>query len=210
MNHDPDIAVIQECENPATVGNWAEFTDWAWIGENDDKGLGVFTRNGIEIDSFSEFEESRFAMLVETGVVDLVAVWAMNSEDDPRQRYIGQVHIALTNHPEVLENATPVIGDFNWNAIWDESPDSPLYGDFSDVVRILNEHGLPSAYHQISGAEFGDEDSPTFYMHKKAERPYHIDYAVLPISTIESADISVGKYDEWIDASDHIPVTIDC
>lgn len=209
LEYDPDVLVIQECENPSKTGNWSGFTDWQWIGENEDQGLGVFTRNGIDIDGATEIEVSRHVLAIETDVIDLLAVWAMNDEINPSQRYIGQVHTTITNHPELLDGETSVVGDFNWNAIWDESPKSPLCGDFSDTVSLLSEHGLQSAYHHATEEAFGEENSSTFYMHKKETRPYHIDYAFLPETAVESAAVTVGEYDDWMGASDHMPLLLD-
>ena len=54
-----DLYIIQECEDPARCNN-AAYKDFArnylWIGENKNKGLGVFARPGkklekIELDS---------------------------------------------------------------------------------------------------------------------------------------------------------------
>lgn len=78
---DTDILVIQECENPETTGDWSEFADWRWTGDNDNKGLGVFTRNGFTIDSVSsEVRGSKHFLPVKTETVDILAVWAMNNE----------------------------------------------------------------------------------------------------------------------------------
>ncbi|MFQ3318601.1 MAG: endonuclease/exonuclease/phosphatase family metal-dependent hydrolase [Natronomonas sp.] len=109
----------------------------------------------------------------------------------------------------MVEENTAVAGDFNWNITWDESPNSQLCGDFGDVRGILNEIGLCSAYHAMRGNVFGDETEATFYMHKKEERPYHIDYAFVPQRQIESdVEVTVGRYDDWIDASDHVPLLV--
>ena len=104
----------------------------------------------------------------------------MNDETNPSQRYIGQVYTALAAYSESLDGNVAILGDFNWNIVWDGSPKSPLCGDFSDTIEVLQERGLKSSYHHMTGDEFGDEDSPTFYMHKKAERPCHIGYTFIP------------------------------
>lgn len=209
LERDVDMLVIPECENPSTKGDWHEFTDWAWIGENDNKGLGVFTRNGIAIESTTEIEGCRYALAVTTDRLTLLGMWAMNEEQNPRQRYIGQVWTALQNYSGSIGDNTIVLGDFNWNRIWDESPKSPLCGNFSETVEKLYSYGLQSTYHQMTGDEFGEEASPTLFMHKKENRPYHVDYVFLPEPLLESADLSVGEYDEWIDASDHMPIIVD-
>lgn len=134
----------------------------------------------------------------------------MNDETDPRRRYIGQVYTALKRYGNRLDSDSIVLGDFNWSVEWDESPRSPLYGDFSDTVRILNERGLHSVYHSVHDADFGAEEKPTFYMHKKRDRPYHIDYVFASNETVESAtDFRIGDYANWIEHSDHMPLVLD-
>lgn len=209
LDLDPDIAVVPECENPAEKGDWSEFSDWRWTGDNLHKGLGVFTRNGITITDTTEIAEADHFLHVETDAVDVLAVWAMNDKETPRQRYIGQIHTALETRPELVDENTVVAGDFNWSVMWDESPKSPLCGDFADVCGALNENGLCSAYHAARGEKFGEETEPTFYMHKKEGRPYHIDYVFIgeriPGSDLE---VTVGEYRDWIEPSDHVPLIV--
>jgi len=200
---------VPECENPAEKGDWSESTDWRWTGDDPHKGLGVFTRNGITITDTTEIVEADHFLHVETDVVDVLAIWAMNDEENPRQRYIGQVYTAFENHPELLDENTVVAGDFNWNVIWDESPKSPLCGDFGGVREELNQNELYSAYHAVYDCEFGEETDATFYMYKREERPYHIDYAFVPRGLMKSnVEVTVGGYDDWIDASDHVPLVV--
>lgn len=210
INLTPDIAVIPECENPAEKGDWSAFTDWQWTGDDPHKGLGVFTRNGTTITDTTEVAEADHFLHVETDTVDVLAVWAMNNQENPNQRYIGQVHTALKNHPELINHMTLVAGDFNWNVIWDESPNSPLCGDFADVREMLDQNGLCSAYHEVCGDEFGEETEWTFYMHKKEQRPYHIDYAFVPRRLTDSGmEVKIGEYDDWINASDYMPLLVE-
>ena len=133
LDLEPDIAVVPECEHPEEKGNWSAWTDWRWTGDDQHKGLGVFTRNGVTISDTTEIVEADHFLHVETDAVDVLAVWAMNDSENPRQRYIGQLHTALETHPELVDGETVVAGDFNWNVMWDESPNSPLCGDFADV-----------------------------------------------------------------------------
>ena len=209
LNFEPDIAVVPECENPAEKGSWSDFTDWRWVGDDPNQGLAVFTRNDIAITNSREIGEADYFLHVETDVGDVLAVWAMNDEENPRRRYIGQVHTALENNPELVDEETIVAGDFNWNVIWDESPKSPLCGDFDDVRGALNQKGIYSAYHAVCDDEYGEETEATFYMYKKEERPYHIDYTFVPQGLLESnIKMTIGEYDDWIDASDHMPLVV--
>lgn len=209
---DPDILVIQECESPAVRGDWSEFTDWRWIGDNEHRGLGIFTRNGISLTP-ADIEQSagRFTLPVETdSSVDILGVWAMNDSQTPENRYIGQVCRTLRAYEAWLDSNTVVLGDFNWNVIWDDSPDQPLVGDFSETMELLRDHGLRSVYHTFTDAEFGAEADSTFHMHKKRERGYHTDYIFAPDETLQSdSEHTVGEYDEWIDASDHMPMVVE-
>jgi len=212
LTFDPDVLVIQECENPDTNGDWSEFSDWLWVGENENKGLGVFSRNDLSLEPASvEGEGGRFTLPV---VIDdeltLLGVWAMNDRRNPANRYIGQVYRALEEYREFIDSNTIVAGDFNWNVVWDESPKSRLRGDFSDTLGVLNDCGLQSVYHSVTNTEFGTEDDPTFFMHKNEERPYHIDYVFAPDRMVESVtEFTVGEYDDWFDVSDHLPIVVE-
>jgi len=169
----------------------------------------VFTRNDITVSDTTEIAEADHFLRVETDTVNVLAVWAMNDRENPRRRYIGQLHTALETHPELVGEETIVAGDFNWNVTWDESPNSPLRGDFADVRAVLHGDGLCSAYHATRGDRLGEETEPTFYMHKEEKRSYHIDYTFVPRGLVESdIEATVGGYDDWIDASDHVPLLV--
>jgi exonuclease III len=209
LHYDPDILVIQECESPSVSGDWSEFSDRIWVGEDKHKGLGIFSRNGISLESGNvSGPGGRFSVPVATDTeIDVLGIWAMNDEQNPENRYISQVYAALQDYREWIDSDTVVVGDFNWNIIWDESPKSSLRGDFSDTVGILNDCRLRSVYHSVVGPDFGDEDEPTFYMHKKQDREYHIDYIFAPDGIVDSVSkFNIGGYNDWIDASDHMPV----
>jgi len=169
----------------------------------------VFTRNDITISDTTVIREADYFLHIETDAVDVFAVWAMTNKENPRQRYIGQLHTALETHSELVDGETVVAGDFNWNVTWDESPNSPLCGDFADVRAALNRNGLCSAYHAVCGDEFGEEAEATFHMHKKEDRPYHIDYVFAPGHRIgQETEVRVGGYDGWIGTSDHMPLLV--
>ncbi|SEM00056.1 endonuclease/exonuclease/phosphatase family protein [Haloferax larsenii] len=212
LEYDPDILVIQECENPATTGDWDEFSDWRWIGDNDHKGLGIFCRNGLTIEStVDRASAARYVLPVRIAdSFNVLGIWAMNDETDRKQRYIGQVYTALQDYQDFLTSELIVAGDFNWNVIWDESPAAPLYGDFIETVDTLHSAGLISSYHRVTTTKYGNEAAPTFFMHKNRDRSYHTDYLFMPASLVYAVDeFVVGSYEEWIDASDHMPILVD-
>lgn len=210
LDYDPDVVIIQESENPDYKGDWSEFTDWKWIGENRNKGLGIFTRNGFCVEEIeTKSLDSKYFLPVEiTDDLKLLGVWAMNDEGDPRRRYIGQVYTAVQDF-DFLDSKTIVAGDWNWNIEWDDSPSSPLYGNFKQTVRQLAFYGLSSAYHDFFDAEYGDEDHSTFFMHKKEDREYHTDYIFYPQNGNNLINLQIGEYEDWIDHSDHMPMFLE-
>jgi endonuclease/exonuclease/phosphatase family metal-dependent hydrolase len=137
----------------------------------------------------------------------LFAVWAMNNKENRIARYIGQVWFAINNYFNLLDKPTIIIGDFNSNKIWDYKDRVVSH---SDVVDKLQEKEIRSVYHQLLDIEQGKELHPTFYMFRKNEKPYHIDYCFASQEIIKKIkSIEIGKYEDWISISDHMPLTIE-
>lgn len=80
----------------------------------------------------------------------------------------------LQLHKDKLKDKKVIIaGDFNSNAIcdkWDR------WWNHSDVVKEFEELGIKSLYHHLTNEKQGKETKPTFYLQRKLEKPYHIDY----------------------------------
>ena len=57
--------------------------------------------------------------------------------------------------------------------------------------------------------EHGKEKHPTFYMYRKVEKPYHIDYCFASEEIMNNGfDFSTGEFKDWIELSDHTPITV--
>lgn len=85
-----------------------------------------------------------------------------------------------------------------------------LEGDFQNVNEILNKNDIESVYHHWFKEDFGREKNPTYFMFKKESKSYHTDYIFLKKNTIDNIkNFSVGKYNEWIGYSDHMPLLIE-
>jgi len=66
---------------------------------------------------------------------------------------------------------------------------------------------MHSLYHKHHNEEQGKETSPTFYMHRKLHKPYHIDYAIAHDNLImPDSNVTIGKPEEWLIYSDHMPL----
>jgi endonuclease/exonuclease/phosphatase family metal-dependent hydrolase len=106
---------------------------------------------------------------------------------------------------KIGSGSTIICGDLNSNVQWDEWD---RWWNHSDVVRELGEINVHSLYHHITGEEQGMESKPTLFLHRKLEKPYHIDYAFVSKNLIgkNKNRIEVGSPDIWLKYSDHMPV----
>jgi len=206
-NFNADIFVIQECENPALAGgeyqNWSK--NYLWTGQNKNRGIGVFSFLPTKIQPLDWNHDNLklFLPCKITSELNLLAVWTQQA-NSPTFPYIGQFWKYLQIHKMGLSENTIICGDFNSNAIWDKWD---RWWNHSDVVRELEELKYISAYHAITSEEQGKETNPTFYMYRKKERPYHIDYVFIPKNLLhEKTEFEIGQPDKWLGYSDHMPV----
>jgi len=206
-----DIYVIQECENPATSKDvnyiaWAE--NHLWIGDSKNKGIGVFAKNGntlAQLDWSSTYHDHTVKHFLPCRVnnsFDLLALW-LHQNNSPTFGYIGQFWKYLQVNKSSLHDVM-IIGDFNSNVKWDTWD---RWWNHSDVVRELNEIGTVSLYHKYFDEAQGKESKPTFYLHRSLLKSYHIDYCFAPERVANQlTSITVGEYQDWIHASDHVPL----
>jgi len=202
----PDIAIIPECEN---IGE--QTPKRLWFGDNFKKGLGIYSYSAFNLELIGQYNPKlrHIIPIRATGPAEfnLFAVWAMNDTQGRRKRYIGQIWLALNEYKEMLDKPTIIVGDFNSNIIWDLKGHYGLYGNFTEVVRKLEEHNIFSAYHQFYKEEFGKETRPTLFMYHDKNKSYHVDYCFTS-SDFVLKSVEVGAYADWIAYSDHVPLII--
>jgi exonuclease III len=206
---DADIYVIQECENPAT--SIPDYQEWAhnylWLGDTKHKGLGIFAGKNINLEKL-EWNDGDVKLFLPVRINDsfnLIAVWT-KGDNSSSARYIGQLWKYLEfNKSKMIKVPTVLCGDWNSNKIWDNKP---RCGNHSEVVRELNNIGMKSLYHTVYNEEQGEEKQSTFYMYRKQDKNYHIDYVFLSGGLVDPKhdSILIGKFEEWIQYSDHVPV----
>ena len=211
----PDLLIVSECECPEKqdfAPQVREPSQRLWLGDNPNKGLGIFSYSDFTLKLHELYDPSiKYVAPIEVDKKSerftLLAVWAMNDIAIPERRYIGRVWQAINSYKSLLNDPVLIVGDFNWNKIWDKSPG--LGGNLSQTIEFLAKRGIVSLYHSFMQETFGEESFPTLYLHKKRFRPYHVDYIFASQSFLNRLHyIEVGTYEDWIAFSDHMPMTV--
>jgi exodeoxyribonuclease-3 len=210
----PDIAVIAECAEPTIL--WSKLNceptcDVQWVGDNPNKGLGVFAFPGFSLERDDSYN-SRFKQFLPVNVsgqtnCSLLAVRAFNgrTKDTPRS-YSAETLSAIDYYQHFLSTwQSAIAGDFNNSVVWDHQS---KISNFSAIALRLKQLGLTSAYHDFMGVSFGSELDQTLFFRKSALE-YHIDYCFIPQGWT-AHDVVIGKREQWIGISDHAPLFVDC
>lgn len=202
-----DVAVIQECEEP--TGSTAAYRAWAgehvWAGGSRGKGIGVFVRPGLKVKvlGWEDHGFQQFLPVRISGRRTVLAVWTKPAPGTNRS-YIGQFWHYWQEHERRFDRNAILCGDFNSNAIWDKPRRA---WNHSECVAVLGRAGFRSLYHAGCGEAQGAETRPTFYLHRNAEKPYHLDYIFAHRKALaEGWRCEVGVPGEWLGLSDHMPV----
>ena len=209
-----DIYIIQECENPKEIKH-PDYISWAdnyiWIGDTKNKGIGIFAKNEIQLEAlnwsnqYKDHTVKYFLPCRINNAFTILGVWN-HKNNSPNFGYIGQFWKYLQVNKKEFKNII-IAGDFNSNKIWDQWD---RWWNHSDVVKELEEINIGSLYHSILKEDQGKESKPTFFLHRKFEKAYHIDYI------FASSDISrkvehfeIGDFQKWIKLSDHLPIIVE-
>lgn len=214
LRYKPDLLIVPECEHPDKL----QFSDMVpapadmlWFGNNLHKGLGIFSYSQYRL-KLRRTHNPAFKMIVPIAVTggstdfDLYAVWA-NNPADPDGQYVEQVWKALQHYDKKL-NRRPVllIGDFNSNTIWDRKSRE---GNHTQVVERLAQKGIISCYHHHHQQVQGSEKTPTFYLYRHADKPYHLDYCFVSADFAKRIrSVETGSHADWMRHSDHVPLMV--
>ena len=196
-----DIYVIQECEDPQNYVGTA-YGDFAkndiWNGENKNKGLGIFAKEGILIENnrWETYCLRNFLSVKVNHDFDLLGVWACKP-------YIEEYYIYQCINIEKFNDKTIIIGDFNSNKIWDKTHS---IRNHTNIVKELEKKNLISAYHEVYHEKQGEEKQPTFYLYRHLDKGYHIDYCFIKREQIK--DFQVLCDPVWLNYSDHLPILL--
>lgn len=206
----PDVLVAQEVEPLDSVllfaGEQPTFRDRIGDPAFPKRAVGVFSYTGtklVPVDVASPSYAFRRYEAEWKGVAfQVVGVWT--SATKVRETSYRQAHEGLVQHADwIRQRPTVVLGDFNDNS----SFKSGSWLAFLDLATPL---GLVSAYHHHSGEEFGAESKATHFHHGKQTKPFHLDYCFVPTDWAKLIrSVEVGRYEDWRDFSDHVPLTVD-
>jgi exonuclease III len=205
----PDVLLVQECEHPDKFDT-ISFPYFSWTGENRNKGLALFSK--YKIDNKTVKTDSRWHLVFKINDIHFIGLWAINDKSNPQNRYIAQVWSTINHYKLALNGKIIVLGDFNWNIIWDGSPSYPLTGNFKNVVDLFEEHDIVSSYHIHNHEKYGSEKKPTLFMYRKKDKKYqyHVDYIFAKNELLKGHwQFNIGNYDDWIEYSDHMPLSLE-
>jgi exonuclease III len=223
---DADVLIIQECEDPSqstkAYQDWAG-SDYLWVGTNKNKGIGVFPKLGNTVKKLNwsgKFQISglRSKSLSTSWVTkdlqlflpfrlndkyNVLGCWTKGNETQIFG-YMGQFWKFLQIHRnELNQQNTIIIGDFNSNAIWDKQD---RWWSHSDTIKELSEISIESLYHFQTNEKQGKESKPTFFLHKKVSKAYHIDYVFMSSNLLARSKIELGKSEMGLTVRDQMPL----
>lgn len=210
----PDILIIPECEHPNKLifkNETNKPSDLFWFGENTNKGLGIFSYSDFKI-QLLEIHNPNFKYIIPLSVTNsnitliIFAIWAQKPAK--HDCYTEQVLNAVHFYNDLLENDNVILaGDFNSSSIWDK-PNRIC--NHTNLVDFLSWKNIRSSYHTFKNESQGKESSPTLFMHRKIDRPYHIDYCFASNNLINKiSNVEIGEYQRWTKYSDHAPLSIE-
>lgn len=202
IKYNADIYVIQECEDPSQSKN-EQYTFFSknhlWIGDNKNKGLGVFCNESIKLEAkdWQSHSLRYFLPVTINDKVNLICVWACKP-------YIEEYFIYQSININRYDSNTIIIGDFNSNSIWDKKNSNRTH---TAVVNELEKIRLRSIYHLKSCENQGQESEKTFYLYRNLEKGYHIDHCFAFPDIVR--DYKILSDTKWLNYSDHIPIYLE-
>ncbi len=216
MKFQPDLLVVQECEQESKYKKSqliSGYTDFLWFGDNPNKGLAVLSFNDYKValaENYNQAFQYIVPILLSKGKneIRVYIVWAMPHPKSSIKSYVGQIWDAINYYNEpAFSKESLWIGDWNSNAIWDNQRKA---SNHTSIVNKLEASGIVSLYHTLRKEPPGQEKEPTLYLLKNRDKPYHMDYCFAPRHCIsDHTTVEVGKFEQWITLSDHMPLIID-
>lgn len=214
LEQKPDLLIVIECEGEEKLKEALSdynYKEILWFGDNPHKGIAVIRFADFSIKLHKKYDpEYRYILPFQLKAkqnIQLFVIWAMPHETIRKRSYVGQIWAAMQYYKNLLKKDSILIGDFNSNSIWDHKRKE---GHHRDLVDFLAKRKIHSLYHLQEGEEHGEEKTPTQYMYRHEDKPYHLDYCFASEALIsKQTSIAIGDYENWIEWSDHMPLRVD-
>ncbi|MFT6815710.1 MAG: exodeoxyribonuclease-3 [Sphingobacteriales bacterium] len=214
LSENPDILIVPECENleKLTFNSTLPIpNDKFWYGDNPNKGIGVFTFGEFTIEPL-KIHNQKFRYIVPLSIKGngisfiLLAIWTQKPELG--DNYGSHTWNAIKYYKELFKDEKIILaGDFNSSSFWDKRNRK---ANHTNIISELENLGIESVYHKYLNEEQGKESCPTLFLHRKIERPYHIDFCFASDYFVKRLNkVEVGIYNDWIKHSDHCPIIVD-
>ena len=210
----PDIAVIQECESLEKLRAFCKdklpLKSFWFGGFYPHKGIGVFFHKDYQILSkkYDILIEFVIPMKVRSDFdFYLFPIWAMPPiGEDKGRSYTHQIEKTIKKYEDILKNNPSILtGDYNTPNI-----EEPVEKSGFNVVESFRKLEVFSAYHEYFKKGYGEHSHNTFYQHRKTDVKHMLDYCFASKAIIEKiTKVEIGKYEDWIEFSDHFPLIID-
>ncbi len=212
----PDIVIIQECESLDHLRASCKDkipSKSLWFSEHDyNKGVGIFFHNDYEILGVEYYSCIEFIVPVRVKTnydfFYIFAIWAMQGLGEGCA-YTGQIERAVNKYYRdiLINNESILLGDYNTFNIH-KPIDKPRIKD--SLVDLFKDLNISSAYHEYFKKDYGKHEHYTFYHHRRRNFKYMLDYCFASKSIIKRISrVEIGKYEDWIDLSDHCPLIVD-
>ncbi len=206
----PDVLIVPESERVVSQGDSIDapaFQFHEWVGARPRKGLGVFSYGDYSV-RVHESYEPRHRWILPLAVegpypFTLFAVWTLPHAES--KLYVYCLFEALESYADLLRSPRVVwAGDFNNNFLLDKPKHSLKFADF---VAKMSELDLLSLYHLQNGSAHGEERDSTFFLYRRSQNPFHIDFIFASAEVRNLGfEISVGRHADWTNLSDHMPL----
>jgi len=237
---EPDILIILECREKDMEGSGYDKKNRDWYGDHKeaeklseniraerDLGIGVFWKDGINMEQKKEWKEdlrykNDFRYLVPYKVegnfesFTLITVWTkdvIKTEKNDLLDYVQKAHAAVDHYNSIglLNGHIILIGDFNSNVIWDDQYKKGR--NHSALVDKLKEKKIIDC----SNINEENKQSTFYYYTKTGENQVIDDYCFASADLAKLAKFSVPKPDTWTpenkvkrwNGSDHCPIIVD-
>ncbi len=199
MALEPDLLIIQEITETDAGTLDARATHWVGLQGRKGKAVFGFTDQPCVI-ADSRPTDLRWFLPVQWNGFFILASWAHVVTTS--RRYVRVMLEALEHYrPFLLARPSIIIGDLNSNIVLDHKHRGKSH---TDLVARLDALEMSSAYHHGSVEAHDLESTPTFFLYRHREKPYHFDYAFGANGLLDDARLS-RRRDRGLDRIERSP-----